>query len=473
MFINVDQWPGNLMGYRGRADIMTPTLDFLASNGIAMENAYSECPVCIPARRTLMTGLSPRRHGDRVYSDTMRMPDAVTLAQAFSDAGYQCVATGKLHVYPQRSRIGFDEVILLEEGRSEFGVTDDYEIWLAEHGKPGRQFLHAMGNNTYYTRPWHLDEESHDTTWLTEQMMRQIARRDPDRPFFFYLSYPGPHPPLVPLKTFWDKYSDVVLSDPLEDDWKDAWVLDEFRKIAAPYSQKERQDARRAFHAQCTHIDYSIRLVLGALREHGVLEDTIIVFASDHGDMLFDHGMVAKRLMYESSASVPLIFSGYPMLEYRDRGYEKKLCTLADVMPSLLDLCGIPAPQDIDGISVFSEKKHDWIYGEISEGNLATRMIRRGKWKLIWYPAGNVFQLFDLEKDRNEYHDLSSDPSCSEVLSELKELLVSSLYGDDLEWVDNGVLKGFAPDKKPGRPNFGLLNQRGSHWPPPETGYSH
>ena len=147
LFICVDEWPGYLFGHAGRGDVMTPTIDFLAEEGIRMENAYSECPVCIPARRSLMTGLSPRSHGDRVYSDRMEMPDVPTLASTFRDAGYQTVAVGKLHVYPQRSRIGFDEALITEEGRYEFGVTDDHQIWLGEHGLTGRQFLHGMGSH--------------------------------------------------------------------------------------------------------------------------------------------------------------------------------------------------------------------------------------------------------------------------------------------------------------------------------------
>ena len=322
VLICTDEWPGQLFGHRGRKDVMTPTIDFLADNGVMMENAYSECPVCIPARRSLMTGLTPEHHGDRVYSDRMEMPDCQTLAGAFSSAGYQTVAVGKMHVYPQRDRTGFDDVILMEEGRCEFGVMDDYEIWLGEQGKAGEQFMHGMGNNTYYTRPWHMDEPSHETSWITRESMKQIARRDPKRPFFLYVSYTYPHPPIVPLPVFLDKYKDVQCEPVLDDDWPEEWVIKQFRDIASQYSSKEREDARKAFMAQCTHIDYSIRLIIGSLREHNLLDDTILVFMSDHGDMLFDHKMVAKRLFYEGSASVPLIFSGRPMLEYRNKGYD-------------------------------------------------------------------------------------------------------------------------------------------------------
>ena len=269
------------------------------------------------------------------------------------------------------------------------------------------------------------------------------------------------------------KKGEELLVQSLSDDWKEEWVIKQFRDIASSYSTKEMDDARRAFMAQCTHIDYSIRLIIGSLREHNLLDDTIIVFMSDHGDMLFDHGMVAKRLFYESSACVPLIFSGRPMLEYRGKGYEKKLCQICDVMPTLLDLCGIEIPDRMDGIPIFSDQKRDYVFGEIGEDAKATRMIRDEKYKLVYYPAGNVSQLFDMQRDRREEHDLAPDPAYADVLHRLQKLLIGNLHGGDTSWVRNGQLEGIPVTSGKNIPNFGLLNQRGSHWPPVETGYSH
>ncbi len=127
LLVTVDHWPGWMLGSRGCTDVPTTTLDVLARGGTCFNRAYSDCPVGIPARRSLMTGTTPKTHGDRVYKDTMRMPELPNLAGTFSQAGYQCSAVGKLHVYPPRDRIGFDDVILHEEGRSQFGYLDDYE----------------------------------------------------------------------------------------------------------------------------------------------------------------------------------------------------------------------------------------------------------------------------------------------------------------------------------------------------------
>ena len=134
LLICVDQWPGRRLGVAGHPCIMSPTMDQLANNGVRFTNAYSSTPTCIPARRALMTGTTSQ-HPRRPHSSTSsssRMPDLPTLPDTFRQAGYQAYAVGKMHVYPQRDRFGFDDVILCEEGRHHLGGrADDYELFLA------------------------------------------------------------------------------------------------------------------------------------------------------------------------------------------------------------------------------------------------------------------------------------------------------------------------------------------------------
>lgn len=471
LLITADEWPGSLLGCAGHPGVMTPTLDDLARHGMRYDNFYSECPVCIPARRSLMTGLSPKSHGDRVYSDRMKMPEAKTLAQCFKEAGYQCFAVGKLHVYPQRNRIGFDDVVLQEEGRYEFGNVDDYQIDLGEHGLVGEEFMHSMGNNIYLTRPWHLPEYWHPTVWGTRKMCGMIKRLDPDKPAFLYMSYQFPHPPLVPLQSFLDMYEDCEIPEPHMGDWEDSgrFIFRTMQHDADIYSHKEMIRAKKAFYAQCTLIDNQIRLLIGTLRECSRLNDTIVIFLSDHGDMLFEHGLVAKRTFYEPSGRVPLIISGSGIPKDM-RGVDKRLGCIEDLMPTILDLAGIPKPEGMDGVSLVSAKPRDYVFGEIGEGERATRMIRRGQWKLIYYPTGNVSQLFDIDHDPDELHDLAAQKK--EIVKELQTLLVENLHGSDAAFVKDGKLVGTPePEVSSKKEDFGMYNQRGYHWPPP-TGYS-
>ena len=314
LLICTDHWPGALLHCAGHEHILTPTLDQLAANGVRFTQAYSTTPMCIPARRSLMTGTSARTHGDRVFKEHELMPTHLpTLPSIFREAGYQTFAVGKMHVYPQRDRIGFDDVILHEEGRHHLGGSkDDFERFLEWEGYAGQEFSHGMGNNVYTTRPWHLPEYCHPTNWTVREMCHVIQRRDPQRPAFWYCSFAAPHPPVTPPADYLELYRQLGVSDPVMGTWAsdfDGWPYALKARYHAWYgmSPQEIRQGLMGFYAQCTYIDHQIRLLIGTLREVGELDNTIIMFTSDHGDMLGHHGLWAMPLMYEYSAKVPLI----------------------------------------------------------------------------------------------------------------------------------------------------------------------
>ena len=173
-----------------------------------------------------------------------------------------------------------------------------------------------MSNNRYVSRPWHLPEPTHPTNWATEAMVRTIKRRDPTRPAFWYLAYRHPHPPLVPLAAYLDLYRDQPLDEPRYGSWAADLEGLPLRlraiRMREAYLATPAQiaAARRAFYALCTHIDHQLSVIVGTLREEALLDDTVICFTSDHGDMLGNHGLWAKQLFYEPSANVPLLLIG-------------------------------------------------------------------------------------------------------------------------------------------------------------------
>ncbi|WP_035484732.1 sulfatase-like hydrolase/transferase [Geminicoccus roseus] len=473
LFVTVDQWPGHLLGIEGHPVVETPTLDQLARNGTRFTRAYAECPICIPARRSIMTGTDPRTHGDRVFQPDLPMPDLPTLAGSFRNAGYQATAVGKLHVYPPRDRIGFDEVILSEEGRPHLGTVDDYDQFLADKGYPGQQYLHGMSNNGYVWRSWHLPEDCHVTNWATMAMCRTIKRRDPTRPALWHLSYTHPHPPLVPLASYVERYARRAMDEPVMGDWATEEAdlpvaLQIVRGFWPNLSPDALADVKRAFYALCTHIDHQLRIVIGTLREEGILDDTIILFTSDHGDLLGDHGLYAKRYLYEGSARVPMILIDRAKQPRLGQGMvDDRLVGLQDVMPTLLDLAGIDIPASCTGRSMLDPIPRRHLYAEALEGQKATRMVTDGRHKLIWYPAGNHLQLFDLELDPRELQDRKDDPGYAAVRDQLEQALVGALHGGDEAWVRDGRLEGFPAAPIAAVTDRGLSGQRGLHYPQP------
>lgn len=421
----------------------------------------------------MMTGTDPRTHGDRVFQPALPRPDLPLLAGVFREAGYQTGAVGKLHVYPARDRMGFEEVISHEEGRPQLGGPDDWDIYLSDRGFAGLGYAHGMPNNSYEFRPWHLPEDCHPTVWQARQMSRMIQRRDPTRPGFWHLSFNFPHPPIVPLDSYLSLYAGRRMRAPAESDWqthlppalqrvRDAW----------PALPPDRLEAvRRAFHAQCTLIDHQLRLVIGTLREQLLLDDTIILFTSDHGDMLGDHGLYAKRVMLEGSVRVPLLLSGRKGCDrLRPGKVDDRLAGMQDIMPTLLDLADIDCPASCTGLSLAGDAHRETLYCEALEGQSAMRMVTDGRWKLIWYPAGNRFHLFDIQEDPDETRDLSEKAEAQPQRNRLSEVLAANLYGADLDWVTEGRLTGFAADPTSPLPDRGLYGQRGLHYPEPPKG---
>lgn len=479
LLITMDQWPGSFLGCEGHSVIETPTLDRLARNGVRFTRAYSECPICIPARRTLMTGQTPKLHGDRIFQKNLRMPsNTKTIAQAFRDAGYQAFAVGKLHVMPQRDRIGFDDAYISEEGRPYYGSIDDYDLFLAEKGHVGQQFSHGVSNNDYTWRTWQLPEDCHVTNWATQQMCKTIKRRNPDKPAFWYLSFTHPHPPLVPLNAYFDRYTRKTIPKPLVSDWTNKTTSNFLKNIKDRWPQMSSEmidDVRRAFYALCTHIDAQIRIVIGTLREEKLLDNTIVMITSDHGDMLGDFGLFAKRVMYENSTRIPMVVLGTKENKKINKGsISNRLVGLADVMPTLLDLANIKIPSSCNGQSMFDSQPRKNLYAEANEGINATRMITDDRYKLVWYPHGNIFQLFDLKNDPEELIDISLKGDFKNHLNKLKTTLADSLYGDDLAFLNNKEIVGIPINvSNEGKPSLGLLGerellgQRGMHYPPP------
>jgi arylsulfatase A-like enzyme len=476
LLICTDHWSGMLTGEAGHPVVTTPTIDHLARCGVTYTHAYSACPSCIPARRSLMTGMSPRANGMRTYAEGVDFPDAPTLAQCFRDAGYQAYAVGKLHVYPQRRRVGFDDVLLEEQGRHIHhdipdGIADDYELFLAEQGYGGQEYAGGMTQNDYIARAWHLPEYCHPINWAAREMCKYIRRRDPRKPGFWYLSFSAPHPPTTPLQAYMEIYRDAPLDEPATGNWSEHFddlpyhiktLTNPDNLAMARAKQHEWEFSRRAYYATLTHIDHQIRIVVGYLRESGLLDDTIVVFTSDHGHMVGEHGLWCMTPFYEMSAKIPLVIMPVKDDSRLPGGTrDDRLAEFGDIMPTLLDLAGIPIPDHVDRQSLAGDRRRNELYGEHGVGSAAMRMVHDGRFKLIYYPVGNQAQLFDIANDPRETRDLAGDTGHADTLNRLKERLVKNLYGEDLNWLKNGELVGLPARQYVPAPSRAMRGQRG------------
>ena len=456
LFICVDQWRADCLSATGHPTVETPHLDLIADQGVIFTQAYTACPSCIAARASIFTGLAPRRHGFVGYRDGVHWEYPTTLAGTLASAGYHTQCVGKMHVYPYRNLMGFHNVILhdgyLHIARKEqrdLGHIDDYIPWLREKlGESYADYADAcMGCNGYVVRPWVYDEMWHPMSWVTTQGIDFLRRRDTTKPFFLMLSYHRPHPPLDPPRYYLDLYNQKELPPIPVGDWVD-FGLPSGRGIDSPvpHSPSQIDLARRAYYAQITHIDHQLNRMMMALLDYGLLDNTAILFTSDHGDMLYDHNQVAKTVPYDGSTRVPFILrlpSSYSSATYKRGQQISAPIELRDIFPTFCDIAGTDIPSSLDGSSVLSLYRGDnewreYIHGEHTGGNISNHWVTDGREKYAWFSQTGRELLFNIADDPQEMHDLSKEQS--ERLTYWREKLVQELVGREEGFVQDGKL---------------------------------
>ena len=204
IFITTDQQRGDALSINGADPLATPNLDFLAASGTNFTRAYAEVPSCIGARRTMLSGMKPFSHGMVGFYGGVGWALDHSLPGELSRAGYQTQLVGKLHMYPHRKRYGFDNMVWADSQRD----NNDYAEWLGDNGATSLEMglAHGVSTNGWVGRPSHLDERFSHTTWCVNEALRFIGQRDPDAPFFLWVSFVDPHPPLTPPLVYWERY---------------------------------------------------------------------------------------------------------------------------------------------------------------------------------------------------------------------------------------------------------------------------
>ncbi|CAN5430300.1 arylsulfatase [soil metagenome] len=461
VLICVDQWRGDCLSIAGHPVVQTPYLDGLALSGARFNRAYTACPSCIAARASLYTGLTQRTHGRVGYQDGVAWNYPVTIASEFTRQGYQSQAVGKLHVYPERSQVGFQNVELHDgylhyarDHHSDQSEVDDYIQWLRrETGRPDADY-HETGLhcNTFVARPWDKEEYLHPTNWVTSRSIDFLRRRDPRKPYFLYMSYHRPHPPFDPPAWAFEQYMRLQMPDPPRGDWAKSlpWSTPSLHPDLSygRLSEAAMQQARAGYYGHMTHIDHQINRFLETLYQNRK-ERTIVCFVSDHGELLGDHDHWRKTLPYEGSARVPLLLRGpnVPAGAVCDDVVE-----LRDVMPTLLDCAGLEVPASVEGHSILPRLRGDknvpwreYLHGEHAYYGQSVHYIVDGKRKYIWLSGTGQEQLFDLANDPTELHDIAA--KATDDLNQMRGWLIKELTGREEGYVAGNKLVTGRPVK--------------------------
>ena len=463
LLIMCDQLRGDCLGFAGHPDVKTPYLDSLAAQSTFFERAYSACPTCLPARVSLFTGQTPAHHGRVGYEDGVSWDFPHMLPQVFSDAGYQTACAGKLHVHPPRLACGF-QTLRLHDGYLGCYQGVDIPYWMHQdvHDDYLRFLRHELGPdadvdstgpecNSWVYHPWVYEERLHPTNWVADETIRLLETRDRTRPFFLMASFVRPHPPLDAPASYYERYERRELREPARGDWDDLAATE--RDGMVPNSVHGcrdatlRHEAMAGYYAAVTHVDHQVGRLISALKRDGSFNDTIIVFLADHGEMLFDHSLWRKLLPYEGSARIPLFFRVGTHLAKAPAHRSQSVVELMDVMPTLLDLCGIEAPEGVDGSSLAGdilraeELERPYVHGEHAfTPEQSHHYIVTPRDKYVWFSQTGREQYFDLSEDRSEAHDLIDEPAYRERVAQMRAWLVSELEGREEGFVESGHL---------------------------------
>ena len=423
LILMVDQLNGTLFP-DGPADFLhAPHLKKLAARSIRFKNSYTGSPLCAPGRASFMSGQLPRR--TRVYDNAAEFSsDIPTYAHHLRRAGYQTTLSGKMHFVGPDQLHGFEERLTTDVYPADFGWTPDYR-------KPGERidwWYHNMGSVTgagigEITNQLEYDDE---VAYEAVRKVYDLGRRGDARPWMLTVSFTHPHDPYVARKKYWDLYEDcehlepVVGSIPYEEQDKHSkriFDANDWRNF--DITTKHIRDSRRAYFANISYIDDKIGEIFTALEATDQAEDTIVLFLSDHGDMLGERGLWFKMTFFEGSARVPLMIAAPKMKP----GLVTTPVSTMDVTPTLADLAGIDlsavAPwtdgETLVPLASGGERRLPVRIEYAAEGSNAPLVsIREGRWKYNHCELDPP-QLFDMEADPQELTNLAGDPAHAET----------------------------------------------------------
>lgn len=372
------------------------------------------------------------------------------------EAGYYTLGIGKMHYHPQRNLHGFHKVLLDESGRAESpGFVSDYRQWFHQVAPGMDPDATGIGWNDYAAAPYKLPEHLHPTRWTGDQAVSFLETYHDEAPFFAKVSFARPHSPYDAPERFMKRYEDAALPEALHGDWCEEYAHrgEKLRSDAfwGDLGAEQVRRSRQGYYGNVTFIDEQVGRILETLEKRGILENTLILFTSDHGDNLGDHYLWRKTYPYEGSTRVSMLMrcpeglSGDAAGQVRDEVVE-----LRDVLPTFLEAAGVRYSQeDFDGRSLLSltrgetkgwrpylDLEHARCYFPQNDWHALTD----GHYKYVYFAPTGRQQLFDLRRDPGELHDLASDPSQAQMLARWRERLVETLSVRGESYVKDGDL---------------------------------
>lgn len=458
VFIITDQQRFDTINALGYDYMETPNLDRLVNEGVTFTNCHITAASCAPSRASLFTGYYPHSYGVLKNADLWRHSWIEDLAES----GYRCVNVGKMHTYPYHTPNGFHERYVVENKDrylEERYYFDEWDKALRFRGLVKQQREDYRKREDYGKRlgafEWKLPPDTHSDNFVGDTATWWLKSYPTREPLFLEIGFPGPHPPYDPVPGYADSYKekDLRLQELKASDLEgqpEAYKELRRHNVEVDHdsvqwdlnpTREQRQLQRAYYHGNVTMIDEKVGAIIDSLEAEGYLDNTILIFTSDHGDCMTDHGHSQKWTMYEQITKVPAIVWAKPgstaskLVAGNGRRVDG-LCQLMDLGPLILDLAGVEKRSDMEAKSLLPAvrgqewKPREYVFCEqvkdgIFTGNLFQTMIRNDKWKLVHFVDESYGLLIDLEKDPDEFNNLWDDPKYASIKNELLVTLLN------------------------------------------------
>lgn len=423
IYILSDQHNPEIISCKGDPYVRTPNLDRLYSMGTSLENCYCAAPLCVPSRSAILTGQLPKNNG--VYNNMQCLrSDKTTLPGNMTVGGYETVLCGRMHFVGWDQRHGYEKRLVGDITPCFIGGDNEREIYGDYMRSSGQNLVSIRKSGAGHSAVLDYDES------VTNAAIDEIKTRKDPRPLFMTIGYYGPHCPYIAPKDIYDYYYDIL--PPM------GYLNKEEREKMHPaiqqwYSNRKMEEVsdedvrriRAAYYALVEVMDKNIGRIINAIEEYLGWENTVVVYGSDHGDNIGEHGLFWKTNFYEGAGRVPMVFVGHDFAKNKEI---KENTSLMDLAPTLLSYSQCPALPECDGVNIienlkgaaFEDNKRP-IISMCSDikGDNPSAMIRKDKWKLIWHAGYEIKQLFDLENDPKELNDLGTSDDFRSVVEDL------------------------------------------------------
>lgn len=410
VLLMADQFRFDGFARAGARHMRTPQLDRLANESCIFTNAHSPMPVCMAARHCLITGLSSRFHGQTANASQpikdYRIP---TLPRVLRQMGYVTGAVGKMHFFPRREHHGFDEMHLMEE-LPNYREEDAYLQFLQQHGRREVRHIHGVRPLLYHQPQAALvPEELHGSSFVATRAI-EFIRENRNRPFFLFASWIHPHPPFNIPASFLDHYRDAEIPKPSPRARRFPFHASSSPWFGDNDSWPVQRRMRESYYSAISLVDKNLGRVLDYLDSASLSQNTLVIFTSDHGEMLADRGLFGKEVPYDAAARIPLIIRCPGRIAPGTR--RDCFADLLDIFPTALDLAGSTMKPNLLGNSLFDlyrgTRKKQYQFCEYGRGRYRWVMARDHRYKYVYWYNGATEELYDMRNDPGEQRNLIS-----------------------------------------------------------------